>query len=117
MAKSFHPPYSKFVVNVSQPGHVGVAGVSDFETNDELYMGIVFNEGNDVFITGDAEDGTYPWRGEDTVMPGGTFPLGWTRSYGEGRVFVTLLGHNGLSFETPEFQRIVLNGVEWATGG
>ena len=117
MAKSFHPPYSKFVVNVSQPGHVGAAGVSDFETNDELYMGIVFNEGNDVFITGDAEDGTYPWRGEDTFMPGGTFPLGWTRSYGEGKVFVTLLGHNGLSFETPEFQRIVLNGVEWATGG
>jgi type 1 glutamine amidotransferase len=32
-------------------------------------------------------------------------------------VFVTLLGHNGLSFETPEFQKIVLNGVEWATGG
>ena len=76
MAKSFHPPYSKFVVNVSQPGHVGVAGVSDFETNDELYMGIVFNEGNDVFITGDAEDGTYPWRGEDTVHAGRHLPPG-----------------------------------------
>jgi type 1 glutamine amidotransferase len=49
-------------------------------------------------------------------MPAGTFPLGWTRSYGDGKVFVTLLGHNGLSFETPEFQRIVLNGVDWATG-
>ena len=117
MAKSFHPPYGRFTVNVSQPGHPGVSGVSDFETSDELYMGIVFNEGNDVFLTGDAEDGTYPWRGEDTFMPGGTFPLGWTRSYGEGRVFVTLLGHNGLSFRTPQFQQIVLNGVEWATGG
>ena len=117
MASSFHPPYGNFTVNVSQPGHPGVEGVADFETNDELYMGIVFKDGNDVFITGDAEDGTYPWRGEDTFMPGGTFPLGWTRSYGEGRVFVTLLGHNGLSFETPEFQRIVLNGVDWATGG
>ena len=117
MANSFHPPYGRFTVNVSQPGHPGVAGVSDFETSDELYMGIVFKEGNDVFITGDAEDGTYPWRGEDTFMPGGTFPLGWTRTYGEGKVFVTLLGHNGLSFRTPQFQRIVLNGVEWATGG
>ena len=117
MAESFHPPYGRFTVNVSQPGHPGVSGVSDFETSDELYMGIVFNEGNDVFLTGDAEDGTYPWRGEDTFMPGGTFPLGWTRTYGEGRVFVTLLGHNGLSFRTPQFQQIVLNGVEWATGG
>ena len=44
----------------------------------------------------------------------GTFPLGWTRTYGDGKVFVTLLGHNGLSFETPEFQKMVLNGVDWA---
>ena len=48
-------------------------------------------------------------------MAGGTFPLGWTRTYGEGKVLTTLLGHNGLSFETPEFQRIVLNGVDWTT--
>jgi type 1 glutamine amidotransferase len=117
MAKSFHPPYGQFTVNVKEAGHPGVAGISDFVTNDELYMGIVFKDGNEVFITGDAEDGTYPWRGEQMSMPGGTFPLGWTRTYGEGRVFVTLLGHNGLSFETPEFQKMVLNGVEWATGG
>jgi hypothetical protein len=26
-----------------------------------------------------------------------------------------LLGHDGRSFQTPEFQKIVLNGVEWAT--
>ncbi len=117
MAKSFHPPYGQFTVNVKEAGHPGVAGISDFVTNDELYMGIVFKDGNEVFITGDAEDGTYPWRSEQMSMPGGTFPLGWTRTYGEGRVFVTLLGHNGLSFETPEFQKMVLNGVEWATGG
>jgi type 1 glutamine amidotransferase len=29
-------------------------------------------------------------------------------------VFVLLLGHDGRSFETPEFQKIVLNGVTWA---
>ena len=57
-------------------------------------------------------------RGDtDTLEPrhGGTFPLAWTRPFGQGKVFVTLLGHNGLSFETPEFQKMVLNGVNWAT--
>ena len=48
-------------------------------------------------------------------MPGGDFPLGWTRKYGEGRVFVTLLGHDGLSFLNPQFQKIILNGVKWVT--
>ena len=78
-------------------------------------MGIEYRDGNDVFMTGDSEDGTWVWRGEETFMAGGTFPLGWTRTYGEGKVFTTLLGHNGLSFETPEFQRIVLNGIDWTT--
>ena len=114
---SFHPPYGEFTVKVSNSSHAGVSGVSDFVTNDELYMGLAIKEGNNVFITGDAEAGVYPW-GPDRVskeMPAGTFPLGWTRQYGDGKVFVLLLGHNGLSFQTPEFQKIVLNGVDWAT--
>ena len=114
---SFHPPYGQFTVNVSQASHVGVAGVSDFSTNDELYMGLAIKNGNDVFLTGTTQDGTHPW-GPDrapTSMPGGTFPLGWTRTYGQGKVFVLLLGHDGQSFQTPEFQKIVLNGVDWAT--
>ena len=101
MGTSFHPPYGQFTVNVNQADHAGVQGVSDFVTNDELYMGIEYSDDNDVFMSGDSEEGTYQWGGKETHMPAGTFPLGWTRSYGDGKVFVTLLGHNGLSFETP----------------
>ena len=114
---SFHPPYGKFTVNVSSSSHAGVSGVSDFVTNDELYMGLAIKEGNNVFITGTAEAGVHPW-GPDRQpreMPAGPFPLGWTRQYGDGKVFVLLLGHDGQSFQTPEFQKIVLNGVDWAT--
>ncbi len=116
---SYHPPYGNFTVNVSNPGHQGVRGVSDFSTDDELYMGIDYQEGNDVFITGTSEGGTYPWGPGrvPTNMPAGTFPLGWTRKYGNGKVFTLLLGHDSRSFQTPEFQRIVLNGVDWATAG
>ena len=115
---SFHPPYGKFTVNVKDSGSPGVRGVSDFETNDELYMGLALKEGNDVYITGTAPEGTYPWGPERVpkLMPGGTFPLGWTRAYGSGKVFVLLLGHDGQSFQTPEFQKMVLNGVDWVTG-
>jgi len=119
MGTSFHPPYGQFTVNIKNSGHPGVAGISDFVTNDELYMGIEYSDGNDVFATSDFEEGTYPRnspQGEPIHMPGGTLPLGWTRTYGDGKVFVTLLGHNGLSFETPEFQKMVLNGVNWVTG-
>ena len=114
---SFHPPYGEFTVNVSAPGHPGVRGISPFKTTDELYMGLALTEGNDVFITADAAAGTHPWGPErqPKPMPGGTFPLGWTRKYGEGNVFVLLLGHDARSFQTPAFQQLVLNGVDWAT--
>ena len=114
---SFHPPYGRFTVNISNSGHPGVNGVAKFDTDDELYMGLAITEGNDVFLTGHTENGTHPW-GPDRApkdMPRGTFPLGWTRRYGQGKVFTLLLGHDGKSFESPEFQQIVLNGVNWST--
>ena len=113
---SYHPPYGQFTVNVSDAGHPGAAGIGDFSTNDELYMNLAIKDGNNVFLTGTSEDGTWPW-GPDrnpTHMPGGTYPLGWTRKYGDGNVYVLLLGHDGQSFQTPEFQKLVLNGVDWA---
>ncbi|MDA0988660.1 MAG: ThuA domain-containing protein [Chloroflexi bacterium] len=115
MGTSFHPPYGQFTVNIQNSNHPGVAGISDFLTNDELYMGIVYSDNNDVFMSADFKEGTHQWGGNPKHMPAGTFPLGWTRSYGDGKVFVTLLGHNGPSFETQEFQKLVLNGIEWAT--
>src|SRR5262245_20060672 len=114
---SFHPPYGEFTVNVKASGHPLVHGVSDFQTTDELYMGLALGAGNDVFISADAAEGTHPWGPERLPkhMPGGTFPLGWTRTYGDGKVFVLLLGHDGRSFQSPAFQQLVLNGVDWAT--
>ena len=114
---SFHPPYGEFTVTITAPDHPGANGVSDFKTQDELYMGLAVNDGNDIFLTADAPEGTHPW-GPDrkpTHMPAGTFPLGWTRQYGDGNVFVLLLGHDAQSFNNPGFQQLVLNGVDWAT--
>ena len=112
---SFHPPYGEFTVNVKNSSHPCAQGLEDFSTSDELYMGLALKPGNDVFLTADSVDGTHPRGGVPTFMPGGTFPLAWTRPYGNGKVFNTTLGHNGLSFQTPQFQKLILNGVAWAT--
>ena len=113
--ESMHPPYGQFTVTVKDSSHPCAGGINDFVTNDELYMKLAWKSGNHVFLTADAQEGTHPWGGKPTPMPGGTFPLAWTRTYGNGRVFKTTLGHNGLSFQTSQFQRLILNGVAWAT--
>ncbi len=100
--QSTHPPYGQFRVNVADPAHPCADGIEDFTTNDELYTQIDWRGGNHVFLTAE--------------LDGESHPMAWTRSYGNGRVFATTLGHNGLSFETPQFQRLILNGLGWANG-
>ena len=118
MGQSFHPPYGQFTVKVKNDAHPGASGLSDFETDDELYMNIDYRDGNDVFLSADFDGGSYSRNragAEEIEMAGGTFPLAWTRSYGSGKVFVTLLGHDGKSHQNHGFQKLVLNGVDWAT--
>ena len=41
---SFHPPYGGFRLHVADTGHAVAAGVGDFDTVDELYMGLAVAE-------------------------------------------------------------------------
>ena len=96
---SDHPPYGQFTLNVKDISHPCSDGITDFVTNDELYTNLGWKPGNKVFLTADYNDKSHP--------------MAWTRKYGNGRVFQTTLGHNGLSFQTPQFQRLILNSVKW----
>ena len=98
---STHPHYGQFTVNVSDPTQPCSAGIRDFITNDELYIELGRKPGNQVFIT--------------VEMDGQTHPMAWTRSYGNGKVFQTTLGHDGFSFQSTMFQQLVVNAVDWAT--
>ena len=118
MGKSFHPPYSNFKVDVSNCSHPCARGLDGFDTDDELYMNIDYRAGNEVFLEADFVGGVFDQNregAEKIEMAGGTFPLAWTRSYGSGKVFVTLLGHDGRSQGNKGFQEVVLNGVSWVT--
>ena len=95
MGKSFHPPYGQFAVEVKNPRHPGAQGISDFMTNDELYMNTEHKDGNDVFVTSDFEGGTYArnnpqgepiyicragrslWVGRGCSVTGGCLSLCW----------------------------------------
>jgi type 1 glutamine amidotransferase len=42
------------------------------------------------------------------------WPLAWTRSYGNGRVFYTALGHDEAVWRDARFQTLLHNAVTWA---
>jgi hypothetical protein len=55
---------------------------------------------------------------DDPAVPGvaGTvMPVIWTKSWGEGRIFVTTLGHKLDDFDVPQTDETLTRGLLWAT--
>ncbi|MGE3822468.1 MAG: ThuA domain-containing protein, partial [Isosphaeraceae bacterium] len=54
---------------------------------------------------------------------GGTWPVAWTRTYGQGRVFHTPLGNRVFGpgkddpFRDPNLLKLVLQGIDWVAAG
>jgi type 1 glutamine amidotransferase len=42
-------------------------------------------------------------------------PVTWVKEFGMGRMFYTIRGHNKSVYEEPDFRKLVLNGILWAT--
>jgi hypothetical protein len=50
-----------------------------------------------------------------TDYDGTPMPVTWTTNWGEGKVFVTTLGHHPPDFEVPETNETIVRGMLWAT--
>jgi uncharacterized protein len=46
----------------------------------------------------------------------GHFPVAWCKTFGQGRVFYTTLGHREDVWENDLYQKLILGGVKWALG-
>ena len=85
-----------------------VAGLGDFDMHSEQYYMHV-DPGNEVLVTTTLRDReSAPWV-NGTVMP-----VVWKRTWGEGRVFYSSLGHVAADFEVPEAKEIQRRGMLWA---
>lgn len=97
--KSWHPPYGRFAVTVTDRSHPVAAGVEDFETDDEKYC--------DLDIAPDVRPFLSTWH------EGIERPMAWSHAYGRARVVNLSLGHDRVSVSNPAFRKLVLNAVDW----
>lgn len=118
---SQHPwgPKETVMIKVEDPGHALAKGVfekNEFKFNDEIYE---FREPFDrkrlhVILSLDlakSDKSNRPLRRTD-----GDFPIAWTRSHGQGRVFYCSLGHANSTFSDPTVLKFWLRGIQFATG-
>ena len=102
--KSQHDPRGPFKVQIVDKEHAVTRGLSDFETDDELYA----------CLTGDAP--IHVLAQAKSRVDQRAHPMAFTRDYGKGRVFLTTLGHDVKAFTNSSVPQLLRQGCAWAAG-
>lgn len=100
-----HGPRGKFTVKIEKADHPITSGLSDFETDDELYAK----------LSGDAE--LEVLASAHSERSGKVEPIVFLKNYGKGRVVHNVLGHDLVARKIPSYQALLRRGVEFAATG
>jgi uncharacterized protein len=86
-----------------------------FMMKDEMYQNVGWSRSDmDVLLRLDVSH--LDTRQANIVNHTGDFPLAWAKRFGNGRVFYSALGHARQTWDIPDIQRIVFEGILWALG-
>jgi type 1 glutamine amidotransferase len=99
-----HDPYGAFRVEIADPGHPITQGMSAFETTDELYTCLTGS--GPIKIVASAR----------SKVDGKDYPMAFVLTYGKGRVFHTVLGHNMSALTNSAVPELLGRGCAWAAG-
>jgi uncharacterized protein len=109
-----HPWHQAVRIAVVDPSDplVGFLGTS-LQIADEIYQISDFDyEGSQVLLRLDETSVDLTPSSVRRRFYG--WPLAWTRTYGQGRVFYMALGHDEAVWRDPRYQRILLNAILWS---
>jgi type 1 glutamine amidotransferase len=111
-SQGFHGPKHVFTVKKTDTKHPISEGLpSQFEHKvDELYQNSVMVPDSIVLATAYSDPNKPRGTGKDE-------PVIWVNSYGKGRVYENVLGHDTEAMSDPQFQEWMRRGVIWAGNG
>jgi type 1 glutamine amidotransferase len=109
-----HPWHQAVTIEVADPGDPLVAFLGNsLQLEDEIYQISDFDyRGSHVLLRLDQSSVDLGKPGVQQRFYG--WPLAWTRSYGQGRVFYTALGHEASVWQDARYQRILTNAILWS---
>jgi type 1 glutamine amidotransferase len=112
-----HPWHQTVTIEVADPSDPLVAFLGhSLQAEDEIYQISDFDyRGSHVLLRLDPGSVDLSKPGVHRRFYG--WPLAWTRSYGEGRVFYTALGHEASVWQDARYQRMLTNAILWSMGG
>jgi type 1 glutamine amidotransferase len=102
------PGTYNLVIDITDPKHPITAGIDAFPVNDEEYT---YN-----FAPGVQRHVIAQFKQRPEKSKAKNNDILWTIEVGKGRVFHCGLGHDVKAWSTPEFQKLILQGIHWAAG-
>jgi uncharacterized protein len=99
-----HDPRGPFTVHILDRTHPVTRGLNDFETDDELYTCLVGSAPIKVLAEATSR------------VDGMKHPMAFVHTYGQGRVFLTTLGHDVKAFNQGSVPQLIRQGCAWAAG-
>ena len=126
-AAGHHSARHDFKVEIKDTSHPITAGLKSplMVQNDELYANLKWQPEGTYHLLATAYDdhSLYDEKASDARNkqpmsgPGVNEPMLWTTQFGNGRVFITALGHDGATVVEPTFKVTFTRGAEWAATG
>jgi hypothetical protein len=121
-SQGHHSAAHDFTVEIKDSDHPITRGLKKSlpQVKDELYANLKWQPAETYHVLATAYDDHALYLGkarQPTPGPGINHPSLWTLNYGQGRVFATMLGHDGPAVSTPTFVVTFTRGAEWAATG
>jgi hypothetical protein len=99
---TMHPDYDRAHIHVETDAHPIVAGIADFDTDDERYS----------WMRVDPAVQALAWQEHESVH----HPLLWTHAFGAAPVVYDALGHDAASYDSAEPRELVARSARWLLG-
>ena len=111
-----HPWTQQVSIDVEDPDHPAMRHLApSFRISDEIYQFRAFSRDR-VRVLMTLDTATVDLRAQGVNRADRDFALAWCRTYGQGRVFYTALGHGDETWIDPRFQTMLLNALLWLAG-
>ncbi len=89
-----------FTAEIVDKEHPIMKNIQEFSTWDETYVHDKIADDITVLMERTEGDRQEPWT--------------WVKNYGDGKVFYTAYGHDERTWNQPEFQKLIKEGILWA---
>ena len=99
-----HDPRGSFRVRIVDKEHEITKGMKDFDTADELYTCL------------DGNTPIHVLASSTSKVDKKDYPMAFVLTYGKGRVFHCVLGHDLKAFEAPGVLELFRRGTAWSAG-